>query len=179
LRIIGGKYKGRIIQTDRNFKARPTTDFARESLFNILNNVIDFESVRVLDLFGGSGSISFEFVSRGCLVVDLVDIDFHSLKTVDAMAATLGVKGIRAIRSDVFKYIKTCPVKYDLIFADPPYALEELSSIPDKIFSAGLLNPGGRFILEHPKSYDFSQHAHFVDHRKYENVNFSFFRLQS
>jgi 16S rRNA (guanine966-N2)-methyltransferase len=176
LRIIGGKYKGRIIGISRNFKGRPTTDFARESLFNILNNTTDFETVRVLDLFGGSGSISFEFSSRGCPSVDVVDVDFHSLKAIDEMAARLGITGMRTIRSDSVRYLKSCRKKYDIVFADPPYAMKELQELPDQVIGSSLLEKDGRFILEHPKTYDFSGHPHFTEHRKYGNVHFSFFR---
>jgi 16S rRNA (guanine(966)-N(2))-methyltransferase RsmD len=176
LRIIGGKYKGRIIGVSRNFRGRPTTDFARESLFNILNNSVDFEMVTVLDLFGGSGSISFEFASRGCTSIDIVDIDFHALKTIDTMAAKLGISGMRTIRSDYARYLKSCLKKYNIIFADPPYAMKELRELPNLVLSSSLLEMEGRFILEHPKDYDFSGHSHFTEHRKYGNVNFSFFR---
>ncbi|MBP1669184.1 MAG: putative methyltransferase [Bacteroidetes bacterium] len=176
MRIIGGKYKGRIIGVSRNFKGRPTTDFARESLFNILNNTVDFETISVLDLFGGSGSISFEFASRGCPSVDVVDIDFHSLKAIDEMVLKLRIKGIRTIRSDGFAYLKSCRKKYGIIFADPPFAMKELPELPERVLHAALLEKEGRFILEHPKEYDFSGHPHIVDHRKYGNVHFSFFR---
>jgi len=177
LRIIGGKYKGRIIGISRNFKGRPTTDFAREGLFNILNNTIDFDTVKVLDLFGGSGSISFEFISRGCSSVDVVDVDFQSLKAIDEMALKLGITALRTIRSDSFKYLKSCRKKYSIIFADPPYALKELPELPDRVIHSSLLEKDGRFILEHPKEYNFAGHAYFTEHRKYGNVNFSFFRV--
>lgn len=176
MRIIGGKYKGRIIGVSRNFKGRPTTDFARGSLFNILNNTIDFETVSVLDLFGGSGSISFEFASRGCPSIDVVDLDFHSLKAIDETVLKLGINGLRTIRSDIFAYLKSCRKKYSIVFADPPYAIRELPELPDLVMRSALLENGGRFILEHPKEYDFSGHPHFRDHRKYGNVHFSFFR---
>jgi len=176
LRIIGGKYKGRIIDISRNFKARPTTDFARESLFNILMNIIDFDEVKVLDLFGGTGSISFEFASRGSTSVDIVDLDYHSLKAINEMAGKLGITGMRTIRSDVFRYIKSCHNKYDIIFADPPYALKDLDTLPDLVFNSSILETDGRFILEHPKGFVFSGNSHFTEHRKYGNVNFSFFR---
>ena len=176
MRIIGGKYKGRIIGVSRYFKARPTTDFAKESLFNILSNVIDFEDVKVLDLFGGTGSISFEFASRGCTSIDIVDLDSRSLKTIDEMAGNLGITGMRTIRSDVFRYLKSCTDNYDIVFADPPYTLKELSILPDRVFGSSILNMDGRFILEHPKGLDFSGHPYFAEHRKYGNVNFSFFR---
>jgi 16S rRNA (guanine966-N2)-methyltransferase len=177
LRIIAGKYKGRIIEISRNFKGRPTTDYARESLFNILNNSIDFETVSVLDLFGGSGSISFEFASRGCPSIDVVDVDSRTLKTIDEMVAKLGISGMRTIHSDYVRYLKSCRKKYDIIFADPPYAMKELPELPDRVMNSSLLNKEGRFILEHPKDYVFSAYAYFTEHRKYGNVNFSFFRL--
>jgi 16S rRNA (guanine966-N2)-methyltransferase len=176
LRIIGGKYKGRVIAVSRRFKARPTTDFARESLFNILSNLIEFEKVKVLDLFGGTGSLSFEFASRGCQSIDIVDKDIHSLKAVQEMAGKLGIKGMNTIRTDAFRYIRSCHKKYDVIFADPPYTLEALQTIPALVFDSSLLEKDGMLILEHPKSIDFSGHAHFSDHRKYGHVNFSFFR---
>jgi 16S rRNA (guanine966-N2)-methyltransferase len=177
LRIIGGKYKGRIIGVSRSFKARPTTDFARESLFNILSNFLEFEKVKVLDLFGGTGSISFEFASRGCTSIDVVDLDIHSLKAINEMVDKLGITGLRTLRAEAFTYVRSCHKKYDIVFADPPYALAELPSIPDRVFGSSILEPGGRLMLEHPKSFDFSGHAHFTEHRKYGNVNFSFFRL--
>ena len=178
MRIIGGKYKGRTIGISRDFKGRPTTDFARESLFNILNNLIDFETVRVLDLFGGSGSISFEFASRGCPSIDLVDIDSHSLKAIDEMAHKLGIPGMKTFRSDSIRYLKSCRKEYDIIFADPPYAMKDLPELPDHVMQSSLLGSEGIFILEHPKDYDFSAYPNFTDHRKYGNVNFSFFRKQ-
>jgi 16S rRNA (guanine966-N2)-methyltransferase len=177
LRIIGGKYKGRIIGVSRSFRARPTTDFARESLFNILSNVLGFEKVKVLDLFGGTGSISFEFASRGSTSIDVVDMDAHSLRAINEMAGKLGITGLMTIKADAFRYIKSCHKKYDVIFADPPYELAALSSIPDLVFGFSLLEKDGRLILEHPKRCDFSGHPHFTDHRRYGNVNFSFFRL--
>jgi 16S rRNA (guanine966-N2)-methyltransferase len=177
LRIIGGKYKGRIIEISRNFSGRPTTDFARESLFNILNNYIDFETVKVLDLFGGSGSISFEFASRGSPSVDVVDIDSHTLRAIDEMAAKLGIPGMKTIRSDSVRYLKLCRKEYDIIFADPPYAMKDLPELPDQVMQSSLLGSEGIFILEHPKEYIFSGHPNFTDHRRYGNVNFSFFRL--
>jgi len=176
LRIIGGKYKGRIISVSRSFKARPTTDFAREGLFNILNNIIEFETVKVLDLFGGTGSIGFEFASRGCPSIDVVDMDVRSLRAIHEMAGKLGINGMQTIRAEAFRYIRSCSKKYDIIFADPPYALTELQSIPDLVFGCPVLEKEGRLILEHSKKNDFSGHAHFTDHRKYGNVNFSFFK---
>jgi len=133
--------------------------------------------MKVLDMFGGTGSISFEFASRGCMFIDIVDTDSHSLRAVNEMADKLGITAIHTIRADTFRYIRSCQKKYDIVFADPPYALEEFQSIPDRVFNSSLLETEGIFILEHPKKFDFSEHAHFSDHRKYGHVNFSFFRL--
>lgn len=161
----------------RGFKARPTTDFARESLFNILSNHIEFARVKVLDLFGGTGSISFEFASRGCLSIDIVDRDVSSLRAIGEMAEKLDIKGMRTVRADAFRYIRSCSKKYDIVFADPPYTLAELHSIPGMVLDSSLLEKDGMLILEHPKNFDFSANDHFTDHRRYGNVNFSFFRL--
>ncbi len=176
MRIIGGKYKGRVIQVNRNFNARPTTDFAREGLFNILSNIFDFSKINVLDLFGGTGSISFEFVSRGCPSVDIVEISLHSLKSIQSMISLTGISGINLIRADVFRYIKSCRKKYNIIFADPPYSLKTITKIPELIFNSDLLEENGLFILEHPRIYHFEDHPCFSDHRSYGNVHFTFFR---
>jgi 16S rRNA (guanine966-N2)-methyltransferase len=143
-----------------------------------MSNVVDFENVKVLDLFGGTGSISIEFASRGCISIDIVEIDYHALKAIDEIADKLGITGIRTIRADVFRYIKSCGKKYNIVFADPPYALKELRTLPDLVFSSSILDTGGRFILEHPKEFDFSGYPYFAEHRKYGNVNFSFFRYK-
>ncbi|MBN1414223.1 MAG: RsmD family RNA methyltransferase [Bacteroidales bacterium] len=177
MRIIGGKYKGRVIGLSHKFKARPTTDFARESLFNILANVVDFNDVKVLDLFGGSGSISFEFASRGCMSIDVVDLDAYSLKAITETARKLEITGMRTIRADVFRYIASCSNTYNIVFADPPYDLKELATLPELILGSLILEKNGRFILEHPKGFNFSDNAYFTEHRKYGNVHFSFFRL--
>ncbi len=176
MRIIGGKYKGRVIQVKRNFYARPTTDFAREGLFNILSNAFDFNGLNILDLFGGTGSISFEFASRGCRSVDIVEINPNSLKSIQSTINLLGITGINLIRADVFRYIKSCSKKYNIIFADPPYSLKKITEIPKLIFESDLLEQNGLFILEHPKNYQFDNDSHFYEHRKYGNVNFTFFR---
>jgi len=176
LRIVGGEYKGRKITVRRDFDSRPTTDFARVALFNILANHIDFDEVRVLDLFTGTGSISFEFASRGCRDIDLVDIDNKSVHFIGKAAAEFGMKGIHPVRMDVFGFVHICKKQYDVIFADPPYELAKLPELPEIIFAHNLLLPGGWFILEHPAKYDFSKHVHFTQERKYGNVHFSFFR---
>jgi 16S rRNA (guanine(966)-N(2))-methyltransferase RsmD len=174
LRIIGGKYKSRRIVPAAGLKARPTTDFARESLFNILNNRIDFESVAVLDLFSGTGSISFEFASRGA-EVHLVEMDRNHYSGIIRIINELGFTNIRPIRIDVKAYLKTCTFKYDVVFADPPYQLSWLNDIPDLVLKSEIIKEDGFFILEHPKSLIFNGHGNFTEHRNYGGVNFSFF----
>jgi 16S rRNA (guanine(966)-N(2))-methyltransferase RsmD len=175
LRIVGGKYKGRIIKPVSGLKARPTTDFARESLFNILNNRIDFESVSVLDLFSGTGSIGFEFASRGASDVHLIEKDHMHITGIKRTINDFGMIRIKPIHIDVNAYLKTCKFRYDIVFADPPYDLSWLKSIPDLVLESGVLKEGGFFILEHPRSMDFRDYKGFFEHRNYGSVNFSFF----
>jgi len=176
LRIIGGKYKGRRIVPPSNFKARPTTDFAREGLFNILNNRVDFETVDVLDLFSGTGSMSYEFASRGAASVHLVESDQRHITGIQNIIRDLKLENIRAIRVDVRAYLKTCKVKYDIVFADPPYDLKWLKELPDLVTQSGILKEDGFFVLEHPKALNFGGHKLFFEHRNYGGVNFSFFK---
>ncbi len=177
MRIIGGELKGRLFKPGKNFKARPTTDFARENLFNILSNRIDFEETRVLDLFAGTGSISFEFASRGCNSVTAVEIDHIHYAFISSVIQQLHIANIvNLLRYDVLKFIPRCTEKYDLIFADPPYQLKSLKEIPDLILKHELLNPGGLLILEHGKSDNFAVHPHLFEERAYGSVHFSFFR---
>ena len=176
MRIIGGKYRGRRIVPPRGFKARPTTDFARESLFNILNNRIDFGEIRVLDLFAGTGSISYEFASRGAREVDLVEKDMKHISGIRRIIKDMGIDNIRSIHIDTRTYLKICTVKYDVVFADPPYDLPWLKEIPDLVFESGVIKEEGFLILEHPRNMSFSKHKLFFEHRNYGGVNFSFFR---
>jgi 16S rRNA (guanine966-N2)-methyltransferase len=175
LRIIGGKYKGRRIVPPGNFKARPTTDFAREGIFNILNNRVDFETVDVLDLFSGTGSISIEFASRGAASVHLVEKDWKHISGIRQIIKELGIENIRPIHIDVKAYLRACSIKYDIVFADPPYELSWLKELPDLVTGAGIIKEEGFFILEHPKDLSFSGHKLFFEHRNYGGVNFSFF----
>lgn len=175
MRIISGQFKGRRIQVPTNITARPTTDFAKEGLFNLLNNRIDFEGIDVLDLFAGTGSISIEFVSRDCKsVISIEQNDRHST-FIRKVCTDLKITNLSLIKTDVFKFITSCHTQFDMIFADPPYELEQLPQIPDLIFAKKLLKEGGLFVLEHSSKNKFDQHPHFVDHRNYGNVNFSFF----
>jgi 16S rRNA (guanine(966)-N(2))-methyltransferase RsmD len=176
LRIIGGKYRGRRIEPPSNFKARPTTDFAREGLFNILNNRIDFESSSVLDLFAGTGSISYEFASRGAAQVHLIEKDPKHIAGIKRIITDIGFDNIRTIHIDVRAYLKTCSIKYDVVFADPPYDLKWLKELPDMVTGSGALKEDAFFILEHPKALSFSKHPCFFEHRNYGGVNFSFFK---
>lgn len=175
MRIISGKYRGKIIHPPKNFKARPTTDLAKESLFNILINRYDIENIAVLDLFSGTGSISYEFASRDCPVVHLVENDFKNFAFIIKTIAELGFDQIRATQANVRSYLSTCRTKYDIIFADPPYDLGWLGELPDLVLEQEFLKPGGVFILEHPRSISFAGHTSLREHRQYGSVNFSFF----
>ena len=175
MRIVSGKYKGRIIKPPKNFRARPTTDFAKENLFNILNNNFDFSEVTVLDLFSGTGSISYEFVSRGSQYVVSIEKNFKHQAFIKKTIDDFGFTQIKTIKTDAFRYIKTCNEQFDIIFADPPYDLKELESIPDFIFEQEILKENGWLILEHGDKTDFSKHEKFKEQRKYGGVNFSIF----
>lgn len=176
MRIITGQYKGRHFDVPRTFKARPTTDFAKENIFNVLNAYIDFDGARALDLFSGTGSISLELLSRGCQQVVSVEADRDHHAFIKQCLSKLGVDNCIAIRSDVFRFIKTCREQYDFIFADPPYSLKELPTLPDLIINRGMIAPEGIFVFEHGKDYDFTSHPNFVEHRSYGSVNFSLFK---
>ena len=175
MRIISGKYRGRKIPVPSGFKARPTTDFAREGLFNILSNQIDFDELKVLDLFGGTGSISFEFASRGAKRIDYVESDARSCTYLSKTKSLLGINNIFIHRSDVFRFLNRTSMVFDIIFADPPYELELIPDIPGTILDSGLLDSEGIFILEHGKKHSFSSHPGFREIRKYGSVHFSFF----
>lgn len=176
MRVISGIYKRRRFDVPHTFKARPTTDFAKENLFNVLNNYIDFEGTTVLDLFAGTGSISIELVSRGCERVISVEKDPQHHAFICKVMNEVKTDKCLPLRGDVFKYIERCNEQFDFIFADPPYALKELITIPDKIFEYNLLKEDGIFVLEHGKDQNFEKHPHFIEHRHYGSVNFSFFR---
>ncbi len=202
MRIIGGSLKGKNILPPTNYAARPTTDFAKEGLFNMLTNEFDLEEISVLDLFSGTGSISMEFASRGCK--DIISIEMNPLHTrfIKQCSQSFKIKGMQVIRHNVFDFIKICTKSFDIIFADPPYDLEGLDTLPDRIFgisqefsenfsnesenfsnesknfsneSKKLIKNGGYFILEHPKAYSFENHPFFIKEKKYGNVHFSFF----
>ena len=179
MRIITGKYKGRHFDIPRTFKARPTTDFAKENIFNVLTQHIDFDGCEALDLFSGTGSISLELLSRGCQRVVSIELDRDHHRFIQQCLQKLGDHDCIPIRGDVFRFLKSCHQQFDFIFADPPYALKELPQIPDLVFQKSLLKPEGIFVFEHGEKHDFSQHPHFLDHRQYGSVNFTLFRAEA
>lgn len=175
MRIISGKYKSRRIQVPPNLKARPTTDFAKEGLFNILNNRIEWEKTTALDLFSGTGSIAFELVSRGCPQVTSIEINPTHYQFICKTKDLLNAEELYPLKTDVFKYLQLTNEKFDFIFADPPYDLPQGKTIPLIILQKQLLKPEGIFIMEHSKSVDFSDLPLFVEKRSYGNVHFSIF----
>lgn len=175
MRIISGKYKGRKIEPSGNLPVRPTTDFAKEGLFNVLNNMVDFEGLEVLDLFAGTGNISFEFISRGCASVLAVEQNYNCTKFIKSMAEKLNEHNVRVQNSDVFRFLGFATHPFDLIFADPPFDLDNARLLPSIIFERKLLKEGGMLIVEHAERIDFSQLPHFTQTRHYGKVNFSFF----
>lgn len=177
MRVITGKYKGRRFDIPRTFKARPTTDFAKENLFNVLGGYIDFDDEpTALDLFSGTGSISLEFLSRGCSRVVSVERDPQHYAFICQCLDKLGDSNSQPVRADVFAYVSRCRQQFNIIFADPPYALPNIADIPDLILSSNILSPDGIFVFEHGASTDFSHHPRLIDHRHYGSVNFSLFR---
>jgi 16S rRNA (guanine966-N2)-methyltransferase len=175
MRIIGGKLKGLRLHPPTSLPVRPTTDLAKEALFNILNNLIDLETVRVLDLFSGTGSMSVEFASRGAVKVESVDKDFHCCKFLKTTAEKLELSSIHVNRADVFKFLDHETETYNIIFVDPPYDHPGLPAIPGIVFNNNLLADDGLLILEHP-SMKKVDHPRFTEQRKYGHSSFSFYR---
>jgi 16S rRNA (guanine(966)-N(2))-methyltransferase RsmD len=176
MRIISGQYGRRRFQTPASFKARPTTDFAKESLFNVLVHLIDLDGTEALDLFAGTGSITFELISRGCRRVTAVEQDRVHAAFIAKVAGELHTQALQLIKGDAFRFLNTAPPQtYDFIFADPPYSMKNLVEIPRLVFEKNLLRDGGVFVIEHSKAYDFSSFPFFNQHRSYGAVNFSFF----
>jgi 16S rRNA (guanine(966)-N(2))-methyltransferase RsmD len=159
-----------------SFSARPTTDFAKENLFNVLENLVDWDDMDALDLFAGTGSISFELLSRGCRSVVAVESDGAHAAFISKVAKELKAENFNLIKGDVFRYLRSRhQPSFDFIFADPPYAMKELPGLPQLILSGEWLHPGGMFVLEHSKVYDFSAHPGFRQQREYGAVHFSVF----
>ncbi|MCB0401563.1 MAG: 16S rRNA (guanine(966)-N(2))-methyltransferase RsmD [Flavobacteriales bacterium] len=175
MRIISGKYKGKHLSAPKNLPVRPTTDFAKEALFNILGNEFELDGITVLDLFSGTGNIAYEFASRGAKTITCIDANNHCVSYIKRTAKELGFDQLDVYKNDVFQYLKKYPKQFDIIFADPPYDLEKSDEIITLVMEHQLLKPGGMLILEHDRKWDFSDHPQFVDHRRYGNVNFSRF----
>lgn len=176
MRIISGIYRGRTIEPPRNLRARPTTDFAKENLFNVLNNLIDYEACDVLDLFAGTGSISYEFASRRARSITSVEINPVHYNFIRQTARKLGIEHLYPVKANVFLYLKSCPKQFDLIFSDAPYDLEGSESVIDLVFERDLLQPEGILIFEHSADKEFSTHPCFWQTRSYGSVHFTFFR---
>lgn len=176
MRIISGKYRGRRLHPPRGLKLRPTTDMAKEGLFNILTNTVDFEESDVLDLFAGTGSISFEFLSRGAKSVMAVEKHYPTVRFIHSFADSLEDDNFQVVKTDAFKFVEKTSQAFNLIFADPPYDLPGLDLLISTIFERGILTPDGIFILEHDAGHDFTGWKHFQQVRKYSKVMFSFFQ---
>lgn len=176
MRIIGGEFGGRRFNPPANIPARPTTELAKEALFNILTNSIDLDEIRTLDLFSGTGSITYELASRGAAMVTAIEKDEKSFTFIKKMAADLGItERTTLIRGDVFKYLKQCTEQFDLIFADPPYSLANIDELPKTIFEKKLLVPGGLFVMEHGNRNNYDKHPNFSRAKNYGTSLFTIF----
>ncbi len=180
MRIISGKYKGRRINPPKNLPVRPTTDMSKEALFNVLNNHFNFDSLKVLDLFSGTGNISFEFASRGSAPITSVDGDFGCVKFIKQVSSEFDFD-IAATKSDVFKFLENARTTYDIIFADPPYGLDQATfeKIVLTVFEKGLLEEDGMMIIEHSKYTKMEHLSNFSFQKSYGGSFFSFFELHS
>lgn len=177
MRIIRGKYGRRRFDVPHNISARPTTDFARENIFNVIENLMDLEGTNALDLFAGTGAVSYELLSRGCASVVAVEKASTQLDFIRKVKGLLGDENLKIVRGDVFKFITGCREKFDFIFADPPYDLPNFGEIPELILNSEMIKEGTLIVIEHSKAYDFSALPHFIEHRAYGSVNFSLFLL--
>ena len=175
MRIIRGKYGRRRFDVPTNITARPTTDFARENIFNVLENYVDFEGLSALDLFAGTGAITFEFLSRECADVTAVEKSATQYNFIRKVAQQLNVQNLNLVKCDALRFIDTCIKKFDVIFADPPYDMPDFASVPERVLSSQMLRPGTVFVIEHNKHHDFSSLPGFREHRAYGSVNFSIF----
>lgn len=178
MRIISGYYKGRRFHPPINLPVRPTTDFAKEGLLNVLNHLVDYEATTALDLFAGTGSIAFELYSRGCPSVTAVDIEKRCVSFINDTAKELKMVGLHAIRLNFYVLIRRCTEQYDLIFADPPYSMEGIDELPQMILESTILKPEGLFILEHSERHTFQSNLFFNQVRNYGKVYFTLFRKE-
>lgn len=180
MRIISGKHKSKRLTAPKNLPVRPTTDMAKEALFNIINNLYYFHELHVLDLFSGTGNISYEFGSRGTENITAIDAHFGCIKYINTTSKELDIN-IQAYKSDVFKYLQKCNAKFDVIFADPPYDFDlgKFENIAALVFENELLNEGGILIIEHSKQTDFSKNERLSYQKKYGGNMFSFFENEA
>jgi len=174
MRIVSGTHKGRIIKAPKNLPVRPTTDLAKESLFNILNNLVYFEGLKVLDLFSGTGNISYEFCSRGVAEIISVEQNFRCVKFIKQTAEQMGFKQLKVVQTNVFSYLNSGQ-KFDIIFADPPYDIGRYEELTESIIKNNLLEEDGILIIEHPANIQLSHFPGYSQLRKYGRVHFSFF----
>lgn len=178
MRIVSGEFKGRRITAPKQLPVRPTTDMAKEALFNILNNLYYLDDISVLDLFAGTGNISYEFASRGCTDITAVDTEYGCVKFINETAKSFEMP-IKTVKADVFKFLKTHSQAYTVIFADPPYefSLEQFTEIATTVFKNKLLEPDGTLIIEHSKHTNLSEAEHYSYSKNYGGSVFSFFEL--
>lgn len=176
MRIISGIHKGRTIIPPKNLRARPTTDFAKENLFNVLGNLVDFEGIDVLDLFSGTGSIAYEFASRGASSVIAVEINAVHQAFIRSTARGFGFENLYAVKANAFLYLKSTDKRFDVIFSDAPYDLEGAEQVIELVFERDLLREGGILVFEESGSVDFSGHPKFMQSRRYGSVHFSLFK---
>lgn len=176
MRITGGSLKGRRPAIVKGFAGRPTTEFGRESLFNLLRTRVDIDGLDVLDLFAGTGMVSMEFASRGAASVLSIDGDARAMRHLKQTFDVLGLENCQAVRADVGAYLTRVPQAFDLVFADPPYDWPDLLKLPQMIVDASMLQPGDWFIVEHGERTDLSMNPGFQESRKYGQVHFSLFR---
>lgn len=177
MRIIGGKFRGKVFTPPTNFSARPTTDFAKEALFNIFNNMYNFENITVLDLFSGTGSISYEFISRGVKSLVAVESNVHHVRFIEKQFMGFCHPSSRVIKSDAFRYLNSCKEKFDIVFADPPYNLDNIEEIYHTVLRNDILSDSSLLVIEHSNNNDFKDFPHFSMLKKYGSVHFSFFEL--
>lgn len=177
MRIISGKYGHRRFNVPTNITARPTTDMARENLFNVLGNIVDFEGLRVLDLFAGTGAVGLEFASRGAATVTCVEKAHTQYNFISKVIKQLNDQVTTVVRADVFRFVASCHSTFDVIFADPPYDLPQLPELPQLILSSPMVDAGTLVIVEHSRNNDFSHLPQFYSHRIYGKVNFTLFKV--
>lgn len=176
MRIIGGSLKGRKFNPPSGLPVRPTTDFAKEGLFNILANQFDFGAIKVLDLFTGTGNISFEFASRGCQNITSVDLSDKCIRFINEIKEKFQISAINTVNVNIFQFIKTTTDQYDVIFADPPYEMRKVFKVPELVFKYELLKPGGWLVIEHKPQISLEGEEHFLQMRKYGSSIFSIFQ---